>query len=105
MKKESIYDYKFVGVEQSDEMVDFLHDNYFAAVAGDAPAFEAWPPSPWAHHTNLLPKWGCPIGEMWDLEKLARVCREKKRWEFFFSSSPANVPGGVGSHPNAMAIF
>jgi kynurenine formamidase len=33
----------FVGVEQTDEMLDFLHDNYFSAVAGDTPAFEAWP--------------------------------------------------------------
>lgn len=33
----------FAGVEQTPEMLDFLHDNYFAAVGGDAPAFEAWP--------------------------------------------------------------
>jgi hypothetical protein len=24
-------------------MLDWLHDSYFSAVAGDAPAFEAWP--------------------------------------------------------------
>ena len=36
-------DYCFAGVEQTEDMVDFLHDNYFAAVAGDAPAFESWP--------------------------------------------------------------
>lgn len=98
LRKESIYDYRFVGVEQSEEMVDFLHDNYFAAVAGDAPAFEAWPPPPELnHHTYLLPKWGCPIGEMWDLEKLSEVCRKKGRWHFFFCSSPANVPGKCSS--------
>lgn len=24
-------------------MIDWLHDCYFAAVAGDSPTFEAWP--------------------------------------------------------------
>ncbi|MCJ1373311.1 hypothetical protein MMC20_004539 [Loxospora ochrophaea] len=31
------------GVLQEDKILDWLHDSYFAAVAGDAPAFEAWP--------------------------------------------------------------
>lgn len=48
---------------------------------------------------------GMPLGEMFDLEKLAETCRKKNRWTFFFSSSPANVPGGVGSHANAQAFF
>ncbi|KAI1615949.1 hypothetical protein EDD37DRAFT_672688 [Exophiala viscosa] len=104
--KGGVFDHKFVGVEVSEEMVDFLHDNYFAAVAADSPAFESWPtPYEWNHHLYLLPRWGCPIGEMWDFEKLARVCKEKGRYHFFFVSSPANAPGGVGSHPNATAVF
>lgn len=44
-------------------------------------------------HEYLLALWGVPIGEMLDLEKLAETCREKKRWFFFFTSAPANVPG------------
>ena len=28
-----------------------------------------------------------------DLEKLAQTCREKNRWTFFVTSTPANVPG------------
>jgi len=32
----------FVGVQQTEELLDFFHNNYFSAVAGDAPAFEAW---------------------------------------------------------------
>lgn len=35
-------DHKYVGVEQSEEMLDWLHDSYFAAVAGDQPSFETW---------------------------------------------------------------
>ena len=32
------------GLEASEKTVDWLHDCYFSAVAGDAPSFEAWPP-------------------------------------------------------------
>ena len=36
-------DVKFAGVAQEESVLDWLHDCYFAAVAGDAPAFERWP--------------------------------------------------------------
>lgn len=34
---------RYAGVAQEEKVLDWLHDCYFAAVAGDAPAFEAWP--------------------------------------------------------------
>jgi hypothetical protein len=34
---------KWAGLEQSEEIIDWLHDCYFAAVGGDAPSFECWP--------------------------------------------------------------
>ena len=34
---------RWAGVGQEEKVLDWLHDSYFAAVAGDAPAFEAWP--------------------------------------------------------------
>ncbi|RFU34864.1 hypothetical protein B7463_g1440, partial [Scytalidium lignicola] len=81
------------GVEQTEGMKSWLHDQYFAAVAGDAPAFECWPPkTPESLHEYLLGLWGVPIGEMFDLEALAKQCEEKKRWTFFFTSSPFNMP-------------
>ena len=86
-------DHKYVGVEQSEEMLDWLHDSYFAAVAGDQPSFETWPFPELAMHPYLLPRWGLPIGEMWDTERLAETCKKHGRYEFFFVSSPANVPG------------
>lgn len=93
-----VFDHHFVGVEVSEEMVDFLHDNYFAAVASDSPAFESWPtPFDWNHHLYLLPRWGCPIGEMWDCEKLAEACKMYGRYHFYFVSSPSNVPGKTSS--------
>ena len=82
----------FVGVEQTEAMIDFLHDNYFSAVAGDAPAFEAWPTNQsWQLHDYMLSLWGMPIGEMWDLEKLSEHCKKTGRYEFFLTSSPSNV--------------
>ncbi|TGO07378.1 hypothetical protein BTUL_0285g00090 [Botrytis tulipae] len=48
---------------------------------------------------------GCPIGELWNLEELAKVCAEQNRYSFFFTSAPLNFPGGVASPPNAVAIF
>ena len=99
------YAHEFVGVEQSAEMLDFLHDQYFSVVAGDNPAFEAWPTGPSPLHPSVLALWGLPIGEMWDLEKLSEMCKKYNRYDFFFNSIPMNVAGGVGSYSNANAIF
>ncbi|KAJ5204404.1 uncharacterized protein N7498_005283 [Penicillium cinerascens] len=97
---------EFAGVAREEAMRDWLHDCYFAGVAGDSPTFEVWPVPKLDHlHQSLLALWGCPIGEMWDLEVLARKCRERGRWTFFMTSAPANMPGGVGSHANATAIL
>ncbi|KAI1864853.1 uncharacterized protein JN550_008673 [Neoarthrinium moseri] len=97
--------HKFVGVEQSEDMLRWIWDN-FSAVAGDQPAFECWPTQKdWLLHEVLLGGWGCPIGELFDLEKLSEHCRKEKRWTFFVSSEPCNVPGGVASPPNILAIF
>ncbi|MCJ1261807.1 hypothetical protein MMC22_001675 [Lobaria immixta] len=98
--------FPFTGVAREEQIIDWLHDCYFSAVAGDSPTFEAWPNTQGRYlHEYMLPLWGCPIGEMVDLEKLATKCRELNRWTFFITSAPANVPGGIGSHVNGTAIF
>ncbi|EKG20164.1 hypothetical protein MPH_02521 [Macrophomina phaseolina MS6] len=56
-------------------------------------------------HEVLLAGWGCPIGELFDLEALAEHCAKEKRWSFFLTSKVCNVPGGVASPPNILAIF
>lgn len=56
-------------------------------------------------HEYLLAGWGMPIGELFDLEELSRICQELGRWTFFLASVPLNMPGGVSSPPNAVAIF
>lgn len=95
------------GLEQSERVVRFLWDNHFSAVASDTPSFEVFPPlkKEWDLHHIILAGWGVPIGELFDLEQLAKLCKEEGRWTFFVSSSPLNCPRGVSSPPNCMAIF
>lgn len=95
------------GMEQSEELVRFLWDNHVVAVAGDSVSFEVRPNanSSWDLHNILLAGWGVPIGEMFDLERLAELCKKLNRWTFFVTSSPLNHPRAVASPPNCMAIF
>jgi hypothetical protein len=44
-------------------------------------------------------------GEIFDLEALSKTCQQLNRYSFFLTSMPLNMPGGVSSPPNAMAIF
>ncbi|MCJ1473079.1 hypothetical protein MMC13_001729 [Lambiella insularis] len=96
----------FSGVETGIEFARWVWDMQFSAVAGDAPSFEAWPPKQQpALHEILLAGWGCPIGELFDLEPLAQHCKEIGRWSFFLASVPLKNPGGAASPPNAIAVF
>ena len=82
-----------IGLESSEETLRFLWESDVVAVAGDMPALEAWPwqdEKCWLHEW-LLAGWGCPIGEFFDLEKLASECERLGKWTFFFSSMPLNV--------------
>ncbi|KAI4117971.1 MAG: hypothetical protein LQ345_001898 [Seirophora villosa] len=93
------------GVEQSEEVLEWIWNN-FSAVAGDQPSFECWPTrKEWALHEVLLAGFGMPIGELFDLEELANYCKTSNRWSFFLTSEVCNVPGGVASPANALAIF
>lgn len=103
----------FFGVEQSIDMLQWIWEN-FSAVAGDHPSFECWRKycfKPSLHfkftadqlsrsvatqqkymlHEILLAGWGCPIGELFDLEKLSKHCKKAGRYSFFVTSEPCNV--------------
>jgi len=56
-------------------------------------------------HQYFLSLFGLNIGELWDLKALGAHCKKIGRYEFLLTSVPLNVPGGVGSPPNALAIF
>ncbi|KAI0119328.1 hypothetical protein F4814DRAFT_236141 [Daldinia grandis] len=104
---QAVVPHHFGGVERSEAMLRWIWE-HFSAVAGDQPSFESWPAPPDSQHILhevLLSGWGCPIGELFDLEKLAAYCEAQKRWSFFVVSEPCNVPGGVASPPNILAIF
>jgi hypothetical protein len=101
------------GVEATQAVLRWIWDNKFAAVAGDAISWEVFPVNNAKEkeedkvflHEYLLAGWGMPIGEMFDLEILAQICKEEGRWSFFVTSTPFNMPGGVSSSPNCMALF
>lgn len=45
----------YVGVDGSEEVIEWVWNNHFAAIAGDAIGFEAWPPQlPWCTYNNLF---------------------------------------------------
>ncbi|KAF2791664.1 hypothetical protein K505DRAFT_351145 [Melanomma pulvis-pyrius CBS 109.77] len=116
----------FLGVESSKDVLQWIWEEGFVAVAGDAPSFEMsplvgehnkpggiWKGESWEGemqggglvHQWCLAGWGVMIGEMWDLERLCEKAEELGRWTCFVSSVPLKVPGGVASPPNAVAIF
>jgi kynurenine formamidase len=105
-------DTKSPGIEGSRRTARWLWEQHIAAVASDSPGLEAVPPPGTSNfmeaddllHFHMLSFFGMPIGEMWNLEELAEDCANDNRYEFFFTSAPLNIPGGVGSPPNALAI-
>ncbi|KAI8635409.1 putative cyclase-domain-containing protein [Xylariaceae sp. FL1651] len=103
------------GMHGTVESAKWIWNKQFSAVAGDAWAFEALPPvkedgSLSTHlelvlHPWLLSMFGMSIGELWDLRALSAHCKASGRYSFMLTSAPLNIPGLVGSPPNALAIF
>ncbi|KAK2783071.1 hypothetical protein FQN53_009375 [Emmonsiellopsis sp. PD_33] len=98
---------EWAGLEGTKESVEWLWNHHFSAVGGDANVFEAWPAKDERYrlHDNVIALFGTPMGEMFNLEELADVCRKHRKWSFLFTSAPLNFPGGVASPPNAICIL
>merc|ERR1711939_1117480 len=106
-----------IGVQGNKEMARWTWNHHFAAVAGDAIGYEVIPPTieednnrvgtiaELVLHQYFLSNFGLNIGELWDLKALGEHCKKVGRYEFLLTSCPLNVPGSVGSPPNALAIF
>jgi kynurenine formamidase len=94
------------GLDASADMARFLWDEGFAAVAADNPAVEVLPgdPAVGSLHRRLIPALGMPLGELWDVDELAKACADDRRYECCVVSVPLRVPGGVASPANVMAI-
>ncbi|SJX62710.1 uncharacterized protein SRS1_10959 [Sporisorium reilianum f. sp. reilianum] len=95
----------FPGIEATEEVKRWLWDSHFAAVASDNMSFEFGPHGDLWLHEWILPMFGCPIGELFDLERLSVACQKHQRWTFFLTSAPIRVKGGIASSPNAICIF
>jgi kynurenine formamidase len=103
------------GVEGTKEMAKWMWNKRFSAVAGDSWACEALPPlnengetqgvDQLVLHPWLLAMFGMSIGELWDLKGLSEHCKKTQRYSFLLTSAPLNIPGLIGSPPNALAIF
>ena len=81
-----------------------LWDLHVAAVAADNPAVEMIPMTRDFLHVHFLPLLGIPLGELWDLDALADDCSAARTYDAFFTSAPLNMPNGVASPPNAIAV-
>ena len=94
------------GLKATREMAGFLWDRGFALVAADNPAVEDTPGSPDVGflHRRLIPLLGMALGELWDLEALAEDCAADGVYECMVVSVPLNLPRGVGSPANAIAL-
>jgi kynurenine formamidase len=101
--------YSSTGLEVSDEMLEHLWDLHVAALASDSLGVEVSAPAngakAWELHETMIALWGMPLGEMWFLKDLAKACATHGRYEFFLTSCPLNLAGGVGSPPQAMAFM
>ncbi len=112
------------GLPSGERTAEFLWDLHIAAIGADNPAVEVWPQGTGRSrddvaelkanhpermhevfaHSLLLPMLGIPLGEMFDLSALAEDCATDGRYECMFVSAPLNIPHGVATPPNALAI-
>ncbi len=114
---------KAPGLRPSERMAQVLWDMHIAAVGADNPALELWPigaleaqakrdaaavdpASAYEFHLHLrlIPMLGLPIGELFDLDRLAQDCWRDRRYTFLLTSAPLNLARGVASPPNVLAL-
>jgi kynurenine formamidase len=102
---------KAAGIAHTEDMAEYLWDSGASAVVSDSPSVEVWPPDPndavWPFgllHQVLIGQFGFSLGELWWLQDLVAACEAAGLWEVFIVSAPMNLPGGIGSTANAVAI-
>lgn len=94
------------GLVATHDSAEFLWDSGFAAVVADNIAVEDTPglPERGFLHRRLIPLLGLALGELWWLDELAEDCATDGIYECMLVGIPLNIPGGVGSPANAIAI-
>lgn len=95
------------GLAADEAMAAFLWDHHVAAVAADNPAVEVGPgdPAVGSLHRRIIPLMGLAVGELWNLEALSEAAQDAGRYECCVVSIPLNLPKGVGSPANALAVL
>lgn len=87
---------------------DWLHDTQIAALATDTWGFEVRPNefdvAFQPLHQVVIPHIGLFIGEMWDLDELARDCLDDGVHECWLTAAPLRVTGAVGAPVNPVAV-
>lgn len=56
-------------------------------------------------HPLQVAAMGMCVADSLQLEELAQVCEEERRWEFMVAIAPLRLPGGTGGPFNPIAIF
>ncbi|WP_162606509.1 cyclase family protein [Jiangella asiatica] len=102
------------GLAQSGAALAWLWDRGIALLAADNVAVEVVPSIAAQEFTKVSPDrrlhppvialLGMPLGELWRLDHLAEACARDGRYDMLVVASPLNLPGGVGSPANAVAI-
>ncbi len=94
------------GLVSTPNSAEWLWDRGLSAVAADNIAVEDTPGAPERGflHRRLIPLLGFALGELWSLDGLAEDCANDGVYEFMLVAVPLNLPGGVGSPANAIAI-
>lgn len=96
------------GLSPEERTAEWLWDHHVAAVAGDAPSLEAMPFDrrfiDTFLHYRVMALLGIAVGELFDLDNLARDSEADGVYEGLFSAAPLNKVGGSGSTANALAI-
>ncbi len=111
------------GLLPDESIAEWLWNKQVAIAASDNLALEAWPSQKevlptlaerdrslaLSSHTGMLhrlliPLLGLTIGELWDLSELASLLKSRRRYDCLVTAEPLNIPGGVGSPANALAI-
>jgi kynurenine formamidase len=86
----------------------WLHERDVAALASDNYAIEVLPAedrrATLPLHCILIRDMGMPLGELFDLEVLARDCQSDGVWDFFFAAPPLAVANGLGSPVNPVVV-
>jgi kynurenine formamidase len=86
----------------------WLYDRQVAAIASDNWMVEFAPPNTQhftiPFHSIAIRDMGMTLGEIFDLEALARDCTVDGVWSFFFTAPPLKVTGGVGAAITPLAI-